>query len=93
MEFLNQPDISYTIPGRRDNIYLGKFSEVKNFAQKRYLLWTIRDIMDTINGSKIMESSSAMGTFEAQFGKKITYRQLHDLFKLNKKYIFNRKIP
>ena len=34
IKFLNQPDISYTIPERRDNIYLGKFGEVENFAQK-----------------------------------------------------------
>ena len=33
-----------------------------------------------------------MNTFETQFGKKITLHQLYDLFKLNKQYIFNRKI-
>ena len=40
-----------------------------------------------------MESDSAKDTFEAQFGKKITFRQLYDLFKQKKQYIFNRKIP
>ena len=37
--------------------------------------------MDMINGSKIMESSFAMNIFEAQFGKKITFPQLYNLFK------------
>ena len=37
--------------------------------------------MDMVNGSKIMESSFAMDIFEAQFGKKITFRQLCNLFK------------
>ena len=92
VEFLNRPDISYTTPGRRDNVYRGKLDKVKKFGQKRYLLWSIRDIMDLINGSKIVESDSVMDTFELQFGKKLTFRQLYDLFKRNKQYIFNRKI-
>ena len=49
--------------------------------------------MDLINGSKIVESDSVMDTFELQFGKKLTFRQQYDLFKRNKQYIFNRKIP
>ena len=40
-----------------------------------------------------MESSYAMDTFEAQFGKKITFCELYDLFKHKKQHIFNRKIP
>ena len=71
-KFWNRPDISYTTPGRTDNVYLEKFNKVKKFDQKRYLLWTIRDIMHMINESKIMDSSSTIDTFEAQFGKKIT---------------------
>ena len=93
VQFLNRPDISYTTPARKDNVYLGKFDKVKKFAQKRYLLWSIRDIMDLINGPKIVESDSVMDTFELQFGKKLTFRQLYGLFKRNKQYIFNRKIP
>lgn len=31
-------------------------------------------------------------TFESNFGKKLTFRQLYDT-KNNKQYIFNRKIP
>ena len=42
---------------------------------------------------KIMKSSSAMRTFEAQFGKKIIFRPLYDFFKHSKRCIFNRKIP
>ena len=92
VEFLNRPDISYTTPGRRDNVYLGKFDKVKKFAQKRYLLWSIRDIMNLINGSKIVESDSVMDTFELQFGNNLTFCQLYDLFKQNKQHTFNRKI-
>ena len=34
-----------------------------------------------------------MDTFEAPLGKKITFPEFYDLFKCNKQYIFNRKIP
>ena len=84
-------DISYTTP--HHNVYLGKFNKVKNLAQKRYLLWTIRDIMDIINGSKTVQSDAPSDSFEAKFGKKMTFHQLYDLLKRHKQYVFNRKIP
>ena len=65
----------------------------KMFSQKCYLLWTIRNIMDAINGSRIMKFLSVMDTFEAQFIKKISFRQMYDLFKRKKQYFFYRKIP
>lgn len=92
LNFLDRADISYTTPGRRDNVYIGVFNKVKKYAQKRYLLWKIRDIFDIINGSKIMENVE-IETYESKFGKKITFRQLYDMFKKNKQYIFNKKIP
>lgn len=36
---------------------------------------------------------SSSDTFESTFGKKLTFRQLYDVFKQNKQYIFNKKIP
>ena len=32
MAFLNQPDISYTTPGRKNNVYLGIFNKEKKFV-------------------------------------------------------------
>ena len=55
----NQFILTYTTPAKR--AYLGKFNKVKKFAQKCHLLWTIQDIVDMINGSNIMESSSTKG--------------------------------
>ena len=45
---LNGRDKTYTTPGKR--IYLGKFSKMKMFLQKCYLLWIIRDTMDMTDG-------------------------------------------
>ena len=90
--FLNQPDISYTIPDRKQNVYVGTFNKVRKFAQKRYLLWTMREILEIINGSKLLESSEG-DNFCFKFGKDITFRQLYDVMKRHKAYIFNKKIP
>ena len=49
--------------------------------------------MDIINGSKTVQSDAPSDSFEAKFGKTITFRQLYDLFKRHKQYVFNRKIP
>ena len=92
MAFLNRPDISCTTPGRKDNVYVGIFNKENKFVQKRYLLWTIREILDIINGSKLLESSEG-DKFCFKFGKDITFRQLYDLLKRHKQYIFNTKIP
>ena len=32
-------------------------------------------------------------TYESKFGKKITFRQLYNMFEKNKQYVFNKKIP
>ena len=48
--------------------------------------------MDIINGSKMQESSEG-DNFCFKFGKDIRFRQLYDLLKRHKLYIFNTKIP
>lgn len=55
--FLNQPDISYITPGRKDNLSVGTFNKVRKFPQKQYLLWIIREILEIINSSKLLQSS------------------------------------
>ena len=57
---------------------------------KRYLLWTIREIFEIVNGSDIIDSCE---TFQDRFQKKLTFRQLYDFLKFHKEYIFNRSIP
>ena len=91
-EFLNRANITYTTPGIRDNVYLGSFNKVKKYAQKRYLLWRTRDILEILNGSKVLESS-VIDNFKTQFGKEITFRQVCPLLKQRKQYIFNKRIP
>ena len=57
IEFLNQRDISYTSPGKKDNVHVGTFNKVRKLKQKGYLLWTIWEIFEIINGSKLLAYS------------------------------------
>ena len=49
-EFLDRGDISYVNPGRADNVYVGKREGKRQYIQKRFLLWTLRDLNAIING-------------------------------------------
>ena len=57
IEFLNRSDISYTNPGRKDNVYIGKLNGESQYKQRQYLLWPLRDILLMANGTKEMEDS------------------------------------
>jgi len=48
--FFERPDITYTLPGIKDHKYTGKVNGESTFAQKRYLLWTLGEIVDILNG-------------------------------------------
>ena len=38
-------------PGKNENVHIGKLDGVKQYEQKRYFLWSLRDILDILNGS------------------------------------------
>ena len=41
VEFVSRADLTYTNPGQKDNVYIGKVNGEKVFKQKLYLLWNI----------------------------------------------------
>ena len=53
IEFLDRSDISYTTPGRKDHVYVGKINGEKQYQQKRYLLWKLRDLHEIADGTNI----------------------------------------
>ena len=57
-EFFERPDITYINPGRKDHVYLGKVDGEKTYAQKRYLLWTLRELFEILNGEEKTHTSS-----------------------------------
>ena len=84
--FLDRADISRQTPGRKDNVFIGKVNGEKQYAQKRYLQWTIRELLGIINGKIPVEECS---TFLDSFDKDLTFRQLYDFLK-NGKNICNQ---
>ena len=47
--FLEQPDISYCAPGRKDTAYCGKSDGVKVYRAKHYLLYTFNELVSLYN--------------------------------------------
>ena len=67
--FFERPDITYTLPGMKDHKYMGKKDGESVYKQKRYLLWTLGEIVDIFNGMSAGESGE--GCFPVKFGKKL----------------------
>eukprot|EP00111_Clytia_hemisphaerica_P013977 TCONS_00041134-protein len=90
LTFLDRPDISRQTPGRKDNVYIGKVNGKREYAQKRYLQWTIRELLDIVNGNSEVEGSP---TFQEDFQRDLTFRQLYDFLKKRKQYKFSNQTP
>ena len=88
VEFLDRSDISYTNPGRKDSVYIGKINGESQYMQKKYLLWPLRKIVSIANSQEAVDES-----FESKFGKILTFSQLYDFLKGRKEYVYNINIP
>ena len=88
--FLDKPDITYVTPGRKHHRYVGKVAGKSQYVQKRYLMWTLNDLLNIANVSSLIKNESS---FEFSFGKKIKFHQLYEYIKSNREYVYNRHIP
>ena len=96
-DFLNRGDISYVNPGRADNVYVGKREGKRQYIQKRYLLWKLRDLFDIINGSDLLNSDDdadvCNDSFPSAFNKELSFSLMYSFLKKCKQYVFNKHIP
>ena len=76
IEFLSQSDMAYINPGRQDNVYIGKVDGERKYLPRQYLLWTLKDLLDIINGSELHSSN-----FVSTFSEKLTFSQLYNFIK------------
>ena len=67
---LDKLDITYVTPGRKDHCHVGKIDGKSQYVQKRYLMWTLNDVLNIANGSCLIKNESL---FEFPFGKKIKF--------------------
>ena len=88
IEFLSRSDMTYTNPGRQDNVYIGKVHGEQKYLPRQYLLWTLKDSLDIINGSEL-HSSNLMSNFL----EKLRFSQLCDFIKSHKQFVYNKNLP
>ncbi|XP_066916722.1 uncharacterized protein [Clytia hemisphaerica] len=92
-DFLERSDMTYINPGKKDHVYIGKIDGVSQYVQKQYLLWTLRDTLDIINGNdEIRREKRNENSFQDMFGKKLSFARLYNFFKVHKQYVWNRDI-
>ena len=70
---------------------MGKNDGQKLFRQRKYLLWTLNEVLGTANECSVTNESD--DTFVSVFDRKLSFRQLYDFIKLNKECVYNRNIP
>ena len=49
IDFLDRQDITYTTPGKRDQVYMGKINGKKVYEIKKYLLRSLNDLLGILN--------------------------------------------
>ena len=78
-------DMTYTTPGRKDNVYIRKIDGEKTFVQKRYLLWNLRDALNIINtGEK---------SYATELGEALSFSCVYNFIKKHKQFVYQRNIP
>ena len=83
--FLDRADISRQTPRRKDNVFFGKVNDEKQHVQKRYLQWTILQLLGVINGRIPVEECS---TFPDSSDEDLALTHVYDFFKKRKQYEF-----
>ena len=51
IEVLGRSDLTYTNPGRADNVYICKIDGERQYLPRQYLLWSLKDLHDILNGT------------------------------------------
>ena len=51
IQVLGRSDLTYTNPGRADNVYIGKIDGERQYLPRQYLLWSLKDLHDILNGT------------------------------------------
>ena len=59
--------------GRRDIVYIGMDGGKREYKQKRYMLWKLHDLLEIINGSKIITNDD-FSSFTEAFEHELSFR-------------------
>ena len=78
-------DMTYTTPGGKDNIYIGKIDGEKTFLQKRYLFWNLRDTLSIF--------STGGKSYAIKFGEALSFSCFYNFIKKYRQFVYQRDIP
>lgn len=87
INFLEFEDISYALPGRKDQVYIGKSDGKRMYKAKHYLLWSLKDLLGLLNQENSVES------FVSKFGRVMKFSTLYRIIKQCKHVYLNDDIP
>ena len=82
---LQYPDMVYANLGRQGNVYIGKVDCEKQYMQKRFLIWTLRDTLVLIRGQQKKPQEKS--------GEELAFSQSYHFVKRKKQIVFQRIIP
>ena len=77
IDFLDRQGIMYTTPGKRHQVYMGKINGEKVYETKKYLLWTLNDLLDILNGCEVTGFQTE-DSFMNELGRKLSFRQFYE---------------
>ena len=80
------------MPGRRDTVYVGMDHGKRQYEQKRYLLWKIRDLLGIFNAAKVINNEQ-YASFPETFQPDLRFRQLYEFLKGHKELAWHDQIP
>ena len=89
--FLERSEITYTTPGKRDTVCIGMNDGKRESKQKWYLLWKFRELLETINGSKIITNDNSPLFTEIEH--LLSFCQIYNFLKIHKEVAYNSDIP
>ena len=71
--------------------WVNKINGKKVYETRKYLLWTLNDILDILNRCEVTGIHTKDSCMN-EFGRNLSFRQLYELIKANKQYIYNKNI-
>ena len=70
IDFLDRQDITLTIPGKSDQVYMGKINGKNVYDAKKYLLWTLNNLLPILNGCEVTGTQTEDSSMN-EFGRKL----------------------
>ena len=89
ISFCERPDISYTCPGRKDQVCIGKGDDGnKKYHCKHYLLWKLKEIVPLMNDAIVIDAENGKVSMFT-----VTYGSLWRLLKNVKHIKYQNEVP